>query len=415
MDTKKFISLENLGLYDEKIKKHIGDADAATLQSAKDYADGEVNKVKEYIGTIPETATATDVVGYIQEKTAGIATDTALEELTGRVTQAETDIDNIEKDYVKAEEGKSLVSDTEIEKLAGVSEGANKVEKSDTNGNIKVDGTDVVVYTHPEKHAIADVDGLQDALNAKVVSVTAGDNSVTIGGTDTAPTVAVKLSADADNALKLTDEGGLKVTIPTAAEYSIVKAADSGEYAAVYNLTKDGAVVGASINIPKDLVVKSGSVVGNEIILVLNDDTNTEIKIPVGSLIEYVTSGSATGDMVVVNVSDDHKVTATITDGTITLAKLDVDTQTKINKAHTHENADVLAGITATKVNTWDNAQANAEAKAAELDSALKTEIIGSSTDASTANTINGAKKYTDEAFAAIVECTTDDINALFA
>lgn len=106
-------------------------------------------------------------------------------------------------------------------------------------------------------------------------------------------------------------------------EYSLVKAADSGEYASVYNLTKDGEIVGASINIPKDLVVKSGSVnAEGNIVLVLNDEANTEIVIDAKSLIEYVTSGSAAGDMIVINVSDDHKVTATITDGTITLAKL---------------------------------------------------------------------------------------------
>lgn len=64
-------------------------------------------------------------------------------------------------------EGKSLIADTEIARLAGMSDGANKVEKSETNGNIKVDGQEVVVYTHPEKHAIADVTGLQDALDGK--------------------------------------------------------------------------------------------------------------------------------------------------------------------------------------------------------------------------------------------------------
>lgn len=34
-------------------------------------------------------------------------------------------------------------------KLNGVAEGATKVEKSDTNGNMKVNGKEVVVYTHP--------------------------------------------------------------------------------------------------------------------------------------------------------------------------------------------------------------------------------------------------------------------------
>lgn len=61
--------------------------------------------------------------------------------------------------------GKSLIADSEITRLAGMSDGANKVEASATNGSIKIDGVDTVVYTHPEKHAIADVTGLQDALN----------------------------------------------------------------------------------------------------------------------------------------------------------------------------------------------------------------------------------------------------------
>jgi hypothetical protein len=39
-NTKKYVSLDKLGLYDEKIKKVITDGDAAALASAKSYADG---------------------------------------------------------------------------------------------------------------------------------------------------------------------------------------------------------------------------------------------------------------------------------------------------------------------------------------------------------------------------------------
>jgi len=148
--------------------------------------------------------------------------------------------------------------------------------------------------------------------------------------------------------------------------YTITKAADAGEYAAVYNLTKDGVITGESINIPKDMVVQSGSVVtltdgevtdvaaGTYIKLVLANSTNDTLYIPVDTLIEYVTSGSAADDMVVIAVSADHKVTATITDGKITLAKLEADVQAAIGKAHEHANATVLDGITAEKVAEWD-------------------------------------------------------------
>lgn len=141
--SKKYVSFEKLGLYDEKIKGVITAGDGATLDAAKAYADGladnyeaagtvasaktelegkistaqaaaeaadakavaaqgEVDALETYVGTIPETATATDVVGYINEKTAGIATDAALAELQGKVTQAQNDIDAIEADYLKA-------------------------------------------------------------------------------------------------------------------------------------------------------------------------------------------------------------------------------------------------------------------------------------------------------------------------
>ena len=196
----------------------------------------------------------------------------------------------------------------------------------------------------------------EDAMaeaKARVAYVTPTDNSIAIAGTTTNPTVGVRLSADTDNTLTLAHDG-LKVVVPTVAEYSIVKSDNPGEYASVYNLTKDGVVVGVPINIPKDIVVKSGTVVGNEIVLVLNDDKNTEIKIPVDSLIEYVTSGSVAGDMVHINVSDDHMVTATITDGSITLTKMTTDVQNAINKAHTHKNASVLDNITSEKVSVWD-------------------------------------------------------------
>ena len=387
------------------------------LTEAKGYTDAEVAKVQgevdaleELVGTIPEGATATDIVGYVQEKTAGIATDVALGELTDRVTDAEKAIEDIEKDYLVEADKTELLG--KIDTKAAQADLNTATDRITALENANKDGGTVATAIATAQSAAeaaqgaaeaaqGDVDALEELVgeipdgltvvamidNAqklagdamveaekKVASVTAADKSVTIGGTSTAPTVAAKLSADADNALTLAEDG-LKVVIPAAAEYSIVKAENSGEYAAVYNLTKDGTIVGASINIPKDMVVKSGSVVNGNIVLVLNDEANTEITIPASSLIEYVTSGSQTGDMVVINVSDDHKVTATITDGSITLAKLATDVQTAIGKAHSHENADVLAGITADQVEAWDAAEANAKAHADGLNGAMDTRV----------------------------------------
>lgn len=48
-----------------------------------------------------------------------------------------------------AETGKRLMTDAEGTKLDGIAEGATKVEKSATNGNVKIGGVETVVYTEP--------------------------------------------------------------------------------------------------------------------------------------------------------------------------------------------------------------------------------------------------------------------------
>ena len=142
---------------------------------------------------------------------------------------------------------------------------------------------------------------------------------------------------------------GLSAAINDAAKGHIVTltASDSEDYAKVYTLKQGDKQVGI-INIPKDIVVKSGSVVDGKIVLVLNDENATEIVIPAGDLIEYVTSGSVAGDMIVVNVDANHKVTATITDGTVTLAKLASSVQGSLAKADAAlQVADIATGGTA--------------------------------------------------------------------
>ena len=154
----------------EELKTLLGLGTAAYTDATAYDAAGSADAVRTYVGEIPETAEATSIVGYIQEKTAGIATEGAMTELAGRVEAAEGEIDALQEasaKHVEKEEGKSLISDTEIARLAAMSDGANKVEASETNGNIKVDGEEVVVYTHPEKHTITEVDGLEDALLGK--------------------------------------------------------------------------------------------------------------------------------------------------------------------------------------------------------------------------------------------------------
>ena len=87
-----------------------------------------------------------------------------------------------------------------------------------------------------------------------------------------------------------------EVTVPV---YDIVKDADSGDYAAIYHLTKDGVNTGAAINIPKDLFVKSGEIVDNpagqpagKYIKLTLQNQDEPIYINVADLVDAYTAGN---------------------------------------------------------------------------------------------------------------------------
>lgn len=141
----------------------------------------------------------------------------------------------------------------------------------------------------------------QTSADAKVASVTATTNGgITISGEATAPTVGIKLDPATGNAATL-GAAGLMVTIPevTVPVYDIVKDVDSGDYAAIYHLTKDGVNTGAAINIPKDLFVKSGEIVDNpagqpagKYIKLTLQNQDEPIYINVADLVDAYTAGN---------------------------------------------------------------------------------------------------------------------------
>ena len=166
------------------------------------------------------------------------------------------------------------------------------------------------------------------------------------------------------------------------------------------------------ITIPKDMVVKSGTVVtkteagawgdaGTYIALTLANATNDTIYINVGNLIEYVTSGSNAGDMVVVNVSDDHKVTATITDGTVTKAKLASAVQTSLGKADTAvQSVTTGTGNGTIKVDGTDVAVKGLGSAAYTESSAYATAAQGTKADSAIQNLIDLGPDYQDTTIA---------------
>lgn len=318
-----------------------GLGDALNLKASVEYVNGEINGVKSTYATKAEAqgyANAKDEAIAAAQKAGDDAQDAVdtLSEYVGEFTHATA---KTVVEYINAKTD-GIATSGNLEALAGrVTEAELEIDQ--ISGAVSAISGDYL--------KAADKEALEGKIGEKVAQ--------------SAYDAKVKALEDEDARLAGLIDG---IEVP---EYTIVKAADSGSYAAVYNLQKDGVNVGASINIPKDIVVKSGSVVGDKIVLVLNDEAGSTIEIPVGSLIEYVTSGSATGDMVVVAVSDDHKVTASITDGTVTKAKLHADVQASLGKADTAVQPAALGGYY-TKSEA-DGAFATA-AQGAKADSALQ-------------------------------------------
>lgn len=270
---------------------------------------------------------------------------------------------------------------------------------------------------------IADVEAV---AKARLESVEAGDNSITIAGSATKPSVAVKVSKAAGNALSLADDG-LKVEIPEVKvpKYSLVRdeKAAAGDVA-TYHLTKDGVNEGVAINIPKDLVVASGSVVeledgalpdgvavaGTYIKLVLANSAKP-IYINVSTLIEYVTGGSGENDAIQINVSSDtHKVTARVKEGSLTKEMLAAGVVASLDKADTAVQT-VTAGETngTIKVDGTEVAVAGLQNAAyttvksindtaqGYVDTAKAALEGNDATDTYESATIVGAKKYADK------------------
>lgn len=198
---------ETIGGVKGRLDTFLADADLTenaidTLKELQTYitehgteAAGWTNKI-----TANETAIAEEA------KTARAAEEanaTGVTEAKTAAATAQSDVDAIKADYLKTADKTTLqgsidavssrVKDIEDK---NVSDGATKVEKSDTNGNIKIDGVETVVYTHPEKHAIADVDGLQAALDAKATGVALTEEINRATAAEQANTTAIGGKAD---------------------------------------------------------------------------------------------------------------------------------------------------------------------------------------------------------------------------
>lgn len=106
-----------------KITAVDGKADAA--KDAASAAQGDVDSLETYVGVIPDGATAQNVVAYVDEKTANIASGTEFSALKTRVGTAEGNITTLQSD-VDAVEAKAAANEAAITRLNGEGDGSVK-------------------------------------------------------------------------------------------------------------------------------------------------------------------------------------------------------------------------------------------------------------------------------------------------
>lgn len=179
-DVQAWAKAENKPSY-TKLEVGLGNVDntsdtnkpvSTAQQTAIDTAYANANKytdkkVADLIGSAPETMdTLEEVAAAIQENKN---VEKALNEAIGKKanqTELDTHTGNSTIHITTSERTKWNAAKTHADSTHARTD-ATKVEKSTTNGNIKINGTETTVYTHPTSHSIAEVSGLQTALNGK--------------------------------------------------------------------------------------------------------------------------------------------------------------------------------------------------------------------------------------------------------
>lgn len=344
--TIKYVSFENLKQYDSLLKPYIdGKISDGVKSSIKTIAiDGNTLKFYNVDQPVGETAPVftielpeTDLSGLIPKIKAAVA---------GNVVTANAD-------GTVADGGVKL---TDLAKSADVTKeiGAAKTElegkiKTNTDAIAKLDGA--VTVEGSVKKQIKDA---SDALDAKIGTL---DNLTTTNKSNIVEALEEVKSA-VGNA-------------QTAGEVTVDTTTTTAGMAKSYTI-KQGTKTVATIDIPKDMVVKSGAVekdpkgqpAGTYLVLTLANATEDKVYVNVGTLVDiYTAKASATqvqiaidsatreisativaGSVTATELADAAVVTAKIADGNVTKAKLSKEVQASLDKADTAlQEADVAA------------------------------------------------------------------------
>lgn len=142
-DGNKLTKVEALKALAERVNNDFITKAEAQKQIKQEVAQAGHAKF-EKVDTLPAVAEAQENVMYLlyNETTAHYDIYAKIGENMEQLDDTTVDLSG----YVVKEEGKELITTEEKTKLTGIAEGATKVEQSQTNGNIKVNGEEVTVF-----------------------------------------------------------------------------------------------------------------------------------------------------------------------------------------------------------------------------------------------------------------------------
>ena len=367
------------------VAKAVADAKAGleTKISAADAkaagAKTAVDNLKAYVGTIPEGATSTDVVSYVNEKTAGIITDASLGALKKRVDTAEGDIKTAKAD-ITALQGRADAVEGKVAALVGEDAGksARTIANEELTKQLIPEGAKESLDTLQEIAAwIQKHPDDASAMNAAISALKTKVGDIPEGATSTTIVAYIKELVDAEKVRATGAEDGIK---------------------------KDVSAIQAAIGEGGSVADQISTAVAAEAALRDAADKTLDGKVATAQ----AAAETAQNDVDGLKTSKADQTALDTVAGRVTTVEGKV--KTLEDASHTHANAVVLDAITAGKVAGWDSAHTkeHEHANKTVLDAISETKV--SAWDAAEKN----AKAYTDGKIAEFTPITATEIDALF-
>lgn len=337
-DAKKYLDLEGLSTYDEKIKGFVNDKETsldAKITAEKNRAEGvegtlanlSTDAKGSLVAAINEVDSNTDAittkVGTVPGSVGEVTTNTVVEYVDAKVAAASGAED------IKIGSLDDLTTDVKTNVVAAINEvdaNADAAKSAADTAQGEVDALETKVGDIPQGATATTVVGYAAEVAGSVASdlATLEESLADVATSGAAADVSVADTAgkfDGTNVeAVLTELAGMISDAESADAVTVEKSTTVEGVAARYTFKQGGTpIANAVIDIPKDMVVESGEVVtdpeghpkGTYLKLVLANAEETEIFIDVTTLIEYVTGGE-TAEIAVVVDPTTHVVTSTV-------------------------------------------------------------------------------------------------------